>query len=225
MTPEERKAARIEGTRRKAEEKAAAAAAPEPPPEVMPPVPREGVMPEPIFAEPDDMQDNQLPTDEPVDDFARFLAAQDDETRSLLSDMELRVIYETETKRAADERKAAAKKGALARAQRHARMVAGLIGPEAMEAQARLDRLNRKVTWTVNMPEAGNTGMLVDEGMRIDGRLLRHGEQMTGTMAEWESYRSIEWNAHQGELDFQGKGKLSRLRQTASALNNMRGVA
>lgn len=226
MTPEERKAARIEGMERKkreAEAKAAEAAPDaEPAPIVMPKLVLEGEVPPPAFEDPDE---GIFEEDEPQDEFERFLAAQDDETRELLTDAELRVIYEQETARAAKERKEAARKGALARAQRHARVVAGLVGPEALEAQARLDRLNRKVTWTINMPEAGNTGMLIDEGMRIDGRLMRHGETVTGTMAQYESYRSIEWNAHQGELDFQGKGKLSRLRQTASGINNMRGVA
>jgi len=45
-----------------------------------------------------------------MDPFERFLAAQDPETRSLLTDIELRVIFEEETKRALDAKKAAQRK-------------------------------------------------------------------------------------------------------------------
>jgi hypothetical protein len=41
-------------------------------------------------------------------------------------------------------------------------------------------------------------------------------------LSEYESYRSIEWLAHQNELDFQGRGRLSRLRQTATGFINNR---
>ena len=199
--------------------KAVAPAEPEPAPIVMPPLVYEGDTPTPTYEEPADE-----PEVEAEDDFTRFLMAQDAETRELLTDIELRVIYEQETKRAADERKAAARKGALARAQRHARMVAGLIPAEAAAAAARLDRLNQKVTWTVNMPEAGNSGTLTDIGLRIEGNLYYHGQQVTTTLAVYESCREIMWRGHQAELDFQGKSKLSRLRQTAIGALNMQGA-
>ncbi len=203
----------------------AAASEPEPEPEpiTMAPLAHEGAGAPPVFAdaaEPEPAETIEAPGD---DDFVRFLMAQDDETRRLLTDIELRVIYETETKRAAEEKKAAARKGALARAQRHARIVAGLVPVEAAEAAARLEQLSRKVRWRVNMPEAGNSGRLTDVGVRIDGRLLPHGEWITGTQAQYESYREIEDRAHQGELDFQGKGKTSKLRQTAIRSLNYEG--
>lgn len=202
----------------------------------MPPIVHEGavapprvVEPEEQHIEPETESDNPItPFDErpvPGDDFERFLAAQDVETREVLSDVELRVIFETETKRAQEERRAQVRKAAAARALRHAKATAGLIGPEAIAAAALRDRLSQKVEWTVNMPEAGNSGMLIDEGVRINGRLMQHGERITGTLAEYESYRAIEWNAHQSELDFQGRGKLSKLRQTATGFLNMRGAA
>ncbi len=217
-TEEERQAASVRAKEHHEARRLAQSAQTELPPVEMAPIPREGEAPLPVFEEPAAPPETE---GEPEDAFARFLMAQDAETRELLSDIELRVIYEQETKRAADEKKAAAKKGALAKAQRHARMVAGLIPAEQAEIAARLDRLNQKVTWTVNMPEAGKSGMLVDVGVRIDGKLLYHGQRVTGTLAQYESYREIEWRAHQNELDFQGQSRLSRLRRTAiGALNN-----
>jgi hypothetical protein len=241
MTEEERAAhgERIAAGKRAAEERrqaeraevaARAAAAPEPDPIPMPPIVHEGVgsptiIGDPPAEDPDDATLYGPVEDAEPDDFERFLAAQDDEIRDILSDVELRVIYEAETKRAAEEKKANAKKLAVARAQRHAKATAGLLGPEAIAAAALRDRLAQKVRWTVNMPEAGNSGMLIDQGIRINGRLLQHGQEITGTLAEYESYRAIEWNAHQNELDFQGRGKLSKLRQTATGFINMKGAS
>jgi hypothetical protein len=229
-TEEERRASSLAATERHrlkrlevAEARIVAAAAPEPEPTLMPAVPREGE----LRGEPDDWQPPApLLGDIPVvglpDPFEAFLAAQDAETRAVLTDAELRVIYELEVKRAAEAKHAAAKKLAAHRAQRHAQAVDGLIPAEQLAAAAQRERLNRKVSWVVNMPEAGNSGMLIDEGVRIDGRLLYHGQKVTGTLAEYESYRSIEWLAHQNELDFQGRGRLSRLRQTATGFINNR---
>jgi hypothetical protein len=205
-----------------AEARAVAAAAPEPEPVLMPAVPREGEATQPIIEVDDGMGISELPAAGLPDPFEAFLAAQDAETRAVLTDIELRTIYELEIKRAAEAKRAAAKKIAGQRAQRHAQAVAGLIPAEQLAAAAQRERLNRKVSWVVNMPEAGNSGMLIDEGVRIDGRLLYHGQKVTGTLAEYESYRSIEWLAHQNELDFQGRGRLSRLRQTATGFINNR---
>ncbi len=232
LTPEQkekmaagRQAAREQRARDAVLAQAAKLAVPEIEPVVMPPVPRESDVPEAV------LEDESGVTEPPVagmpDPFEAFLAAQDEDTRSLLTDAELRIVYEVETKRAEEAKKTAAKKSAAARAQRHAQAVAGLIPAEQMTEFARQERLNRKVTWTVNMPETGGATpngrpVLIDEGMRIDGRLLVHGTKITGTMAEYESYRSIEWLAHQNELDFQGKGRLSRLRQTATGFINGR---
>ncbi len=224
LTPEQleaRKIALARGRETAAANRKAKAAA-EPAPVAMPAIEHEGINPESGPVAIPTEEGNAAGHSESADGFERFLAAQDDETRSVLSDMELRLIYEIEVKRAADERKNILKKAAATKALRHARTTAGLIPAEAVAAAALRDRLNQKVTWTVNMPEAGNSGMLIDEGMRIDGRLLYHGQEVVGTMAEYESYRDIEWRAHQHELDFQGKGKLSRLRQTATGFLNMR---
>jgi len=219
LTPEHKAkmAAGREAARRKAAEaKAATVATPEPEPLVMPPVPREGEIAEANLVE-DEIAVAEPPVVGMPDPFEAFLAAQDEETRSVLTDAELRIIYEVETKRAEEAKRTAAKKAAAVRAQRHAQAVAGLVPAEQMEELARKERLNRKVSWTVNMPEAGNTGQLIDEGLRVDGQLLYHGKTVTGTMAEWESQRHLMWSADQNELNFQGKGRLSKLRQAISS--------
>lgn len=231
LTPEERAANLAKGRETAAANRAEARAAAErelkvrlEPAVAMPPIVHEDAAPTAAIVEPDDDGRDDGDT-ESADDFERFLAAQDDDIRELLSVVELRVIFEAETKRAQDERKAAAKKTATTRAQRHAKATAGLLPAAAIAAAELRDRLSQKVKWTVNMPEAGNSGMLIDEGIRIDGKLLYHGQEVTGTLAEYDSYRSIEWAAHQGELDFQGRGRLSKLRQTATGFLNMKGAS
>ncbi len=231
LTPEQLEARKIAlakgretaaANRKAALEKAAAGAAPEPKPVAMPPIVHEGETAPPVIGEPTQDEDETF-DDDPLDEFQRFLAAQDADIRSLLSDMELRVIYEAEQKRAADEKKAAAKKTAVARAQRHARATAGLIGPEAIAATDLRERLARKVSWTVNMPEAGNSGTLVDQGIRIDGNLYVHGTEMTGTLGEYISYREIEYRAHENERQFQGRSRMSRLAQSGMRFLNNEG--
>lgn len=197
---------------------------PEEPAEEMQPIVHEGAVPPAIIEDEGELPEIADP-DAPRDDFETFLALQDAEVRSVLTDVELRVIYETEKKRANDERKERTKKLASARALRHARVTAGLLSPEAVEAAGLRDRLAKKVTWTVNMPEAGRSGQLIDAGVRIDGRLYAHGQRVTGTLAEYISYREIEWKAHQAELDFQGVGRLSRLRQSLVPDANLQRVA
>ncbi len=217
-TPEQRAASSAAAKERHRLKREAAAA--EPAPIVMPPVPREGEVSEAVIE--DEVVVSDVPASGMPDPFEAFLAAQEQDTRDLLTDAELRIIYEVEMKRDAEARRTKAKKAAAERAQRHVQAISGMIPAEQLAELALKERLNKKVTWTVNMPEAGNSGQLIDEGMRIDGRLLHHGMKITGTMAEYESYRSIEWLAHQNELDFQGRGRLSRLRQTATGFINNR---
>jgi len=233
--------------RQKAAEAAAQeAAAPKPEPVAMPPIAHEGESKSPTPGVPADPQaaaaalaaiedyydEGPVPTPEPQDDFERFLAAQDAETVLALGDgdldrgnLALRVIYETEQKRVAEEKKTAAKKLAVQRAQRHARSTAGLIGPAAIAAADLRERMNTPVSWVVNMPEAGNSGTLVDEGVRINGTLYVHGTTVEGTLAEYISYREIEHRAHENERQFQGRSRMSRLAQTGMRFLNNEGHA
>jgi hypothetical protein len=199
---------------------------PEPKPVAMPPIVHEGETPPATIGEPWREGDSlEAPAEEPQDDFERFLAAQDADIRDLLSDVELRVIYEAEQKRAAEEKKTAAKKLAVQRAQRHARSTAGLIGPEAVAAANLRERMNMPVSWVVNMPEAGNSGTLIDEGIRINGKLYVHGTTVEGTLAEYISYREIEYRAHENERQFQGRSRMSKLAQSGMRFLNNEGHA
>jgi hypothetical protein len=229
LTEEEkqrRREALARGREKAAANRAALKAAPKPEPVAMPPIAHEGESQPVTIGEPWREGDSlEAPTDEPMDDFERFLAAQDADIRDLLSDVELRVIYEAEQKRAAEEKKTAAKKLAVQRAQRHARSTAGLIGPEAVAAANLRERMNMPVSWVVNMPEAGNSGTLIDEGIRINGKLYVHGTTVEGTLAEYISYREIEYRAHENERQFQGRSRMSRLAQSGMRFLNNEGHA
>jgi hypothetical protein len=228
-----RAAALAKGRERAAANRAAKAAAPDEPPVVMPPIVHEdaGPLGDPAAASTGAAASESFSTQngpdtiEGADDFERFLLAQDDETRSVLSDVELRVIFETETKRAAEERKVLLKKAVATRALRHARATAGLIPAEAIAAQSLRDRMSQKVQWIINMPEAGNSGTLIDQGVRIDGKLYVHGQSVTGTLAEYISYREIEGRAHENERQFQGRSRMAKLSQTGMRFLNNEGHA
>jgi hypothetical protein len=231
LTEEEkqrRREALARGREKAAANRAALKAAPKPEPVAMPPIVHEGESQPPIIGEPpspDPLDDDLGPVGEPQDDFERFLASQDADIRDLLSDVELRVIYEAEQKRAAEEKKTAAKKLAVQRAQRHARATAGLIGPAAITAADLRERMNMPVSWVVNMPESGNSGTLIDEGIRINGKLYVHGTTVEGTLAEYISYREIEYRAHENERQFQGRSRMSRLAQSGMRFLNNEGHA
>jgi hypothetical protein len=233
LTEEEkqrRREALARGREKAAANRAALKAAPKPEPVAMPPIVHEnpaplGVPNAPAVGDPPAPDAVEWPEQEPLDDFERFLASQDADIRDILSDVELRVIYEAEQKRAAEEKKTAAKKLAVQRAQRHARSTAGLIGPEAVAAANLRERMNMPVSWVVNMPEAGNSGTLIDEGIRINGKLYVHGTTVEGTLAEYISYREIEYRAHENERQFQGRSRMSRLAQTGMRFLNNEGHA
>ena len=168
---------------------------------------------------------DEMPVSEPpvagmADPFEQFVADLDPETRELLTDEDgstprLRVIFDNAEKKATDARREVAEKQAAARATRHARTNAGLISPEdAAEAVVRR-RNARKVTWTVEVPRDVN-GNLIDEGYRIDGVLLQHGQQVTGTYGQWVSYIEQYWRAKNHEMDFEGKGLLNEHRRLST---------
>ncbi len=161
------------------------------------------------------------PTDPALDPFERFLAAQDEETRDLLSDIELRVIFEEETKKAALAKKDAARKAAVKRAERAAKADAGLISSGDLAAQQLRERNSQKVRYTPMLPQTPDGG-LIDEGFRVDGRLLFHNMPITVTRAEALSLREMEWRAMSAELDFEGRNRLSQLRRTATGALDQR---
>ncbi len=219
LTPEElekmaagRKAAQ-ERRALEAAPKAVAPAAAEEPIEAMPGL---GIAAAPVVIEDE-------PDDEPkrtLDPYERFLADLDDETRELLTEPDgstpqLRAIYEAEVTRAKASRREVAKKQAAARASRHAKVDAGLVTPEDAAATALREKMQRKVTWTPELP-TDPSGNLVDVGYRVDGRILFHGQKMTGTYGEWLSYREQAWRARSHEMDFEGKGLLNAQRRLST---------
>mgnify|MGYP001572605824 CR=1 FL=1 len=198
---------------------AKASLAPQEPDEAPLVMPSLGIAAPPIVVE--DGPESQLQTDpDPLDPFERFLADLDDETRELLTESDgstpqLRTIYEAEVKRAKDARREVAKKQAIARAARHAKVGAGLITPDDAAAVALRERMQRKVTWTPELP-TDPSGNLVDVGYRVDGRILFHGQPVTGTYGEWLSYREQAWRARSHEMDFEGKGLLNAQRRLST---------
>src|ERR1700688_1017817 len=118
-TPEEREAYSIAAKQRHADRRArlAAQAAAAPAPLAMPPIVHEDAVPAEDYSDEAINEENHRIGQEDLDDpFEKFLLAQDAETRAILSDVELRVIYESEAERAANERKAALKKATTMRA-------------------------------------------------------------------------------------------------------------
>ena len=154
------------------------------------------------------------------DPFEAFLADLDDETRELLTEPDgsvpqLRAIYDAQVAKAKEARRKVAQEQAVARASRHAKGAAGLISDKDMAAAALREKMNRKVTWIPEIPVDAN-GNLIDEGYRIDGRILHHGLPVTGTYGEWLSYREQAWRARNHEMDFEGKGLLNAQRRLST---------
>ena len=193
------------------------AAPPEPEPEVMP-----GLDEDPFGfpgLDEDPFGFGPLPADED-DPYERFLSDLDLETRKLLTEEDgstpqLRAIFEAEVKKAKEARREVAKKQAAARASRHAKTDAGLISPEDAAAAAFQRMMNRKVKWTPRM-QRDDQGRILDAGIRIDGRLLYDGIEVTGTYGEYLSCREIEWRQRQAQMDFEGKSKLNEQRRLST---------
>jgi hypothetical protein len=193
-----------------------AAAPEEPAPEVMPAL---GDAPQVVEIE-DEVAVSEPPAVGMPSPFERFLAEIDDETRELLTEEDgsipqLEAIWAARVKAAKEARREVAKKQATARADRMAKTDAGLVSPEDAASAALQRMLARKVTWKVEMMR-DSKGNLLDEGYRIDGELLYHGQMVTRTYGQWLSYREQWWRAKQHELDFQGRGQVDELRRVST---------
>ncbi len=221
-TQEERAAhaekVRLGKERARAEREAKAAAAPEEPIEKMPIIPfgDEAVAGPAFEPEPEPEPEPEVREPEPLDAFGRFLAAQEQETIDLLGREELRVIWEAENKKALELKRENTRKAARDRAAQHAKGEAGLIAPADLAAAELKRKMNRKVVYTPDLPE------LSDVGLRINGRILYHGQPVTITYGEWLSFREIEWRNKNMELDFEGKGRLHHLRRSLVSTNPVR---
>jgi hypothetical protein len=147
------------------------------------------------------------------DGFDAFLLTLDDETRRILPIPKLMAIYEAGQAKAEEERLKAIEKRAMERALGTARQQKGLVPAQKAEELERVRRLAELVTWTPDLPEISDTGL------RIDGRVYFHGQEVTTTRAVYETCRDIIWRNRQAELDFEGKSRLSHLRRQIAGLD------
>ena len=210
------KAAMAAGRTRAAEKRRAAAVSAPParpvieePPLVAPPMVYEGeghVAPA-AFAEP---EPEQVGKPAELSQFDLFVRGLDDETRSLLNDAELQAIFEAQQKKALEEKKALVRQSVAQRAAHAAKVNAGLLPTSVIEHEDWWRKMQRRITWTVDMPEQ------TDWGLRVDGRMYHHGEQVTSTMAEYLSCREMMWRNRQVDLDFEGKSRLSHQRRLST---------
>lgn len=151
-----------------------------------------------------------------ADPFDAFVASLDSETRRILNDLELRAIFEAQKKKAAEEKKAITQRRVAEQALHHAKVDAGLLPTTAIVHADWKKRMDEMVTFTVDLPEMG------DWGLRVDGKIIHHGETITCTRAQYLSYAEMCWRNRQVELDFEGKGRLSHLRRVSTGALNAR---
>lgn len=160
----------------------------------------------------------ELDINDPFDIFVRGLAASTKETLGL---DELRAIYNANAAKAEAEKKAVAKKVAAEDALQVARMAAGLI-PQSTQAEMETRRRNSElVRWTCELPPSGDQGEIPDEGVRIDGKLFRHGSVHTLSRAQYDSYREIIYRASEHELTFKGQNSRQRKWMLGRALGSV----
>ena len=150
-----------------------------------------------------------VPAEEPETPFTRFLETLDAETRGLLDDAELRAIFDDQQMKARAERRAEVKKLAQAQALEAARIAEGVIAPKDAAALEWGKRMKEKIRFTVDLPE------MSDIGLRMDQHIYLHGHTYTVSRAQFESMRSMVYQAQQGELAFEGKDRGHWLRRRA----------
>ena len=148
--------------------------------------------------------------DNTPDGFRMFLDRVDDATRKLLSDVELRSIFDEQQRRAREERKAAARKRLMEDALHVAKVTEGLLPQAAQDEAQRRRRMNELVTFTVELPPTGENGEIGDIGIRFDQRIFLHGYTYTVTRGEYDSMREVMYRAAEGELMFAGKSRRYR---------------
>lgn len=127
----------------------------------------------------------------------RLLADVPAETAALITDEELEKIDREETERALAEQKKQALADVRSIARQYARIEHDLVPADVMRSEEERKRLAEKVRIRVDLPEGG--GAL---GFRIDGRLLRNGQEYTVTRAEFESLNYSFFRAHLSEVQF-----------------------
>lgn len=156
--------------------------------------------------------DGPLAGDDPVpaDPFALFLASIDAETRELLSDDELRDIYNAQLAAKQAEKKARAKKAIIEKAGHAAAIAAGLLPQAQQDELERQRRMNEMVEVRIEMPPADENGGLPDIGFRVNGRIFLHGFRYTVTRDVYDSLKEMMYRAGESQLLFEGKNRKYR---------------
>ncbi len=157
---------------------------------------------------------------EPTSPFEVFVASLTEETREELSYSELREIFEQNERDAKAERRKALRATATAKAKDHARANAGVLTAAEVERKRVAEWNNKPVRVTVKMPFLSDSGGTVSDGITIDGVKYVHG--WTGTLPRGKAIvlRDIIYQQQQGELTFEGKGRLHGMRQQRAAIFN-----
>lgn len=142
-----------------------------------------------------------------------FLLSLDSETRGLLSDAELRAIFEASEKKALDEKRQRLQKQAADRALHQARAGAGLLPKEAIAEAAWRARMEEKVTFTPHLPESCYMEHFACPCLVVNGKAYPDGVEVTTTRGEYMSFREQVWRAQQAEMDLEGRSRLHHLRR------------
>ena len=116
---------------------------------------------------------------------------------ALITDAELEKIESEEIERAVAAKKKQALADVRALASAEARIEHGLIPADVLRSESEKARLAEKIRVRVNLPRGG--GAL---GLRIDGRLFRHGQSYTVTRAEYESMHYTVYKTWLDEIRF-----------------------
>lgn len=151
--------------------------------------------------------------DLPPSPYDLFLLSLDSETRGLLSDAELRAIFEASEKKALDEKRQRLQKQAADRALHQARAGAGLLPKEAIAEAAWRSRMEEKVTFTPHLPESCYMEHFACPCLVVNGKAYPDGVEVTTTRGEYMSFREQVWRAQQAEMDFEGRSRLHHLRR------------
>ena len=145
-----------------------------------------------------------------VDGFELFVAGLEAETREVMTEAELRAIYDAQLKTAMDERKAMRKKAATEQAAHAARMAAGLVSGDTIEAMETLRHNSRITSIAIELPPSGEQGEVCDIGLRIDGRIFLHGRRYDVTEGQAASMRENLYRIGDMEQTFKGQNKAYR---------------
>lgn len=141
-----------------------------------------------------------------------FLSALDEETREKVGLAKLREIFQAQEAAAEAHRREQLRKKAVERAAEMTKANAGLLTPEEIAAAQLAKRNAEMVTIRVELP-TDDDGRIPNEGIHLDGKIYSHDKEYTVTRAVAATLRDIMYRNINAELDFQGKGRLNRLRR------------